>query len=919
MVRGSIGAGKLSGLALVAALAAAGLGSDAAGQQPAPATSMFPPVRTTTHRVGTFLMALRDDTQTLARLSPAAEPAFDFVPGGREAERQGDGYNHLGDINLRLRTPGAAWRDFGSAHARRPIRPLATAPGVLAAADISASLGSDLPLRVERRWLSQNGVPVLRFTLVNTASVPVEIGALGMPMVFDNIITDRSLEQAHAQASFVDPYIGRDAGYLQVTRLNGKGPALLVLPDGRTPLEAYRPLMSPRESPAGAVFTERSPRAQTSEGFYDWTVASRGFAEREWKDAGEQWNAPTSITLAPGATRSFGVRLVAAPAIRQIQTTLAAQGRPVAVGVPGYVVPTDVTASLFLRYAKPVAAIDVFPKDALTVTPAAPVNGWRRYAVRGTGWGQARVSVRYADGTVQTVSYFVTKPLETVMADLGRFTTTRQWFDDAHDPFHRAPAILSFDREADRIVSQEPRVWIAGMSDEGGAGSWVAAAMKQLDNPAPAEVDRLEQLIDKTVLGKLQVADGPHAGAVRKSIFYYDPKEFPGYYDPKVDWSSWTSWSKKDAGDLGRAYNYPHVAIGYWVLYRLARNHPGLVTHHDWRWYLEHARMTIVAMMRDAPYYTQFGIMEGNVFVDILDDLQREGMTDAATQVRALMKSRADHWATLPYPFGSEMAWDSTGQPEVYAWMRYFGYARQAAETRDVILGYDPAIPSWGYNGNARRYWDFLYGGKYPRIERQIHHYGSTNNALALFEAYRADPADQHLLRVAYGGFMGGITNIDQQGFGSAAFHSWPDRMRWDPYTGDYGMGFFAHAYAAATYLVRDPQFGWLSYGGNMTEAGGTITVAPKDGARSRLFVAPAGLWITLEAGKIAAARYVPATGAVTLLLDARAPMTPQARIFVETTTPNGRRYRVAGGMAERGGITVPLGAGPTAVRILPD
>src|SRR3546814_7075609 len=82
--------------------------------------------------------------------------------------------------------------------------------------------------------------------------------------------------------------------------------------------------------------------------------------------------------------------------------------------------------------------------------------------------------------------------------------------------------------------------------------------------------------------------------------------------------------------------------------------------------------------------------------------------------------------------------------------MRYFGFAPQADATREVILGYDPTIPSWAYNGNARRYWDFLYGGKYARIERQIHHYGSALNAVPLFDAFRSDPADLHLLRVAY-------------------------------------------------------------------------------------------------------------------------------------------------------------------------
>src|SRR3546814_6087490 len=69
------------------------------------------------------------------------------------------------------------------------------------------------------------------------------------------------------------------------------------------------------------------------------------------------------------------------------------------------------------------------------------------------------------------------------------------------------------------------------MSDEGGGGSWVAAAIKQLDNPDAAEVAKIERLVDETVVGNLQVADGPKAGAVKKSLFYYDPAKFPGAYD----------------------------------------------------------------------------------------------------------------------------------------------------------------------------------------------------------------------------------------------------------------------------------------------------------------------------------------------------------------------------------------------------
>lgn len=909
---------KLPLIALLLASVPAMIPAQAAFAEAQPAKKIFPPIAKTAFKTPTFDLALRTDTQTLAHLSPSGDAAFDYVPAAREAERAGDGYVHIGDIHIRLKSGDGAWQDYSSAHARKPIVKLVARGDVLAAADISASMGAGIPLRVERQWVNDDGVLALRFTLVNSSNAPVEIGALGMPMVFDNIILDRDLDQAHAQASFVDPYIGRDAGYLQVTRLNGQGPALLVLPEKNTPLEAYRPVLEARAAPKDDIFTDRSPRTQVSEGFYDWTVASKGFVNKEWAKAGPQWNDATSIILAPGQSRTIGLRFVTAPSIRAIEDTLVANKRPVAVGIPGYVVPTDQSASLYLKSASPVAKIESFPVGALTATPVESSAGSARYDLKASGWGQARLTVTYADGQAQTVSYYITKPLEQVMADIGHFTTTNQWFEGKDDPFHRSPAILSYDREENKILTQDGRVWVSGMSDEGGAGSWVAAAIKQLDNPNAEEVAKLERLVNETVIGHLQVAEGAQAGAVKKSLFYYDPKEFPDYYDPAINWKNWTAWSKKDSDDLGRSYNYPHVAIGHWVLYRLARDNQGLVKQHDWRFYLDWAYRTSVAMMRDAPYYAQFGQMEGDIFLDILKDLKREGLTAQATEMEQLMKGRADHWRTLKYPFGSEMAWDSTGQPEVYAWMRYFGYQPQADVTKEVILGYDPTIPSWGYNGNARRYWDFLYGGKVSRIERQIHHYGSALNAVPLFDAYRQNPDDLHLLRVAYGGMMGGITNIDQQGFGSAAFHSWPDMMKWDAISGDYGMGFYGHAIASATYAVKDKDLGWLGFGGKVTDDAGKVHIVPQDGARRRLFIAPAGLWITLEAGRIASADYDGMSGQVVLTLDPADPATSKARLLFETTTKDGKPYALGGATADRGGYAIPLSATTTRVTLTP-
>lgn len=860
------------------------------------------------HRTPTFVLKLRADTQTLASLSPLtssmADRDFDFLPSNLAKQRRGSGYAHLGDLTLRLRTAGGPWQDFSSYRLRAPIKPLATDGNELAAADISLTMATStsakLPLRVTRRWRADGRSLVLTFSLTNTSTAAVEIGGLGMPLVFDNILTGRTLEQAHSRASFSDPSIANDAGYVQVTRLNGHGPALLVLPEGRTPFEAWRPLLD-----------DATKRGHTFEGFHEWMVASRGYAEQEWAKAGEPWNPATTFTLEPGESRTIGLRFLTAPTIRSIESVLIAERRPVVVGIPGYVLPTDLEGSLFVAAPSQIKRFEISPAGALSLTADGAAQGWQRFNVRGQKWGRARLVIHYADGNSQTVSWFVTRPAVEVVRDLASFITKRQFFDEAADPFSRAPGILSFDRDSGRQITQDTRVWISGMSDEGGAGSWVAAMMKQLDNPDAGEVALLERVVTETIHGKLQVIDGKHAGGVKKSLFFHEPKSFPGYYDPASDWSTWTSWSKKASDSLERSFNYPHVAAGYWTLYRLARHTQGRVKTHDWRWYLEQAAVTSLAMTREAPYYSQFGQMEGEVFLEILRDLQREGMDTQARALEQAMKHRVDHWLTLPYPFGSEMPWDSTGQPEVYAWLRYFGQQEKAALTREVILAYDPLVPSWGYNGNARRYWDFLYGGKLQRVERQIHHYGSALNAVPLFDAFRAEPDDIHLLRVAYGGLMGTLTNVDEQGFGSAAFHSWPDEMRFDALTGDYGMGFFGHAYATASYLVNHPVFGWLGFGGNVTHRANVIRLEPRDSGRSRVFIAPASLWVTFAAGKIEAAEYSPADGSVVLTLAPADEHTREAHFQVEGSgarVPDSARL-------EHGWYTMPLQGASTSIR----
>ncbi|MCX6369603.1 MAG: DUF5695 domain-containing protein, partial [Armatimonadetes bacterium] len=305
---------------------------------------------------GLTLTVSKSENKPLGLVADAT--GFDFLPTDRLLTRLGDGFHHLGDVLVR-------------------------ASG---------------PVETKKEWLSERGHLVLRATVTNTGSSAVELGAVGFPVIFNNIISDRDLPQAHEKCVFFDPYIGQDAGYLRVTRLSGAGPALAVIPDGKTPFEAYQPL----REPIGP--------SQTFEGAYAWLAHSAAYAEKDWGKA-TPWNVPSKATLAPGESRTYGLRFVLSESIRGLEKAIAAAGQPVVIGVPGFIVPQKSDAKLIVNYSKPVKSMTVEPAGALSLTPAGKTPaGWATYAVKATGWGRARLTLTYADGLTQTVHYWLTKP-----------------------------------------------------------------------------------------------------------------------------------------------------------------------------------------------------------------------------------------------------------------------------------------------------------------------------------------------------------------------------------------------------------------------------------------------------------------------------------------------------------------------------
>jgi hypothetical protein len=103
-----------------------------------------------------------------------------------------------------------------------------------------------------------------------------------------------------------------------------------------------------------------------------------------------------------------------------------------------------------------------------------------------------------------------------------------------------------------------------------------------------------------------------------------------------------------------------------------------------------------------------------------------------------------------------------------------------------------------------------------------------------------------------------------------------------------------------------------------VTTAGTTVIVQVLDSLRKRVYVAPLGLYLTLDAGTFESVTVDTRTNAVRVTLAPASADTPRARLRVEQPfRPAGAgTYAAATGTLERGAYTIALGASPTRVEI---
>lgn len=148
----------------------------------------------------------------------------------------------LGDLQLRVKDDlAAAWTDLSTHWKREPVQQVpnsaygnAPSNGALLSTDVTASLHTNLPVKVTRSWASQGDWLSLSFNVSNTdLKRSLILGGVGIPIPINN----RWVHETRAESQKIwtgyltsDAAVSLDSGYVVTNRLNGQGPTLLTVP-----------------------------------------------------------------------------------------------------------------------------------------------------------------------------------------------------------------------------------------------------------------------------------------------------------------------------------------------------------------------------------------------------------------------------------------------------------------------------------------------------------------------------------------------------------------------------------------------------------------------------------------------------------------------------------------------------------------
>jgi hypothetical protein len=495
--------------------------------------------------------------------------------------------------------------------------------------------------------------------------------------------------------------------------------------------------------------------------------------------------------------------------------------------------------------------------------------------VRLGGYGRRALRVHLGD-TMSRITFFGIESPEDIYRKQSAFMATHQWETDPDDPCYHG--LLMWDitnrRRINRSFNPELPNWMAGGSDEIGLVSGLLLSEWNVHRPDEHQ---------------LHVLDGYCRDFIEQRL-----TEQPGYQVHRmVPWfEMFDPWTGRGVDDIWRAFNYVHVSNTFLNMYRIAKRYrdeyPWLQTPRYW---LERAYQYATAMFsywmfpdgEGGDHYANMG--ESIIATRLPEALKTEGMCEQAERLKGLIGKKAMYFAGKAYPYGSEMAYDSTAYEAVYGYGAAIDDEKVMHSSMRVALANRGRQPDWAlYMTDLRGCGDSGWNVSYMT---QLGAWTLYDWAL---ERRHYEPDLLHALESSYlAGFSifnsGGYLSADPDNVGASAWihvaqtgettgarigesdGSGSQRVckGFVPYSGESALGFFGALRSAAAFVMHDDAGNMLQGCGcaltNLTIANrgrqGYIT-RPMDGLRARFFDTVHDWAVILERDALTRIRYEP-------------------------------------------------------------
>lgn len=451
----------------------------------------------------------------------------------------------------------------------------------------------------------------------NTSGVPLEFQDFGFPLLMNSYWNGGDQTSIYEQNVSRHSFVAQDGSYIYWQRPNGLGPYLLMTAQDGTSLE-FKNKARYNEGP----YAENDPGW---EGVVEFYVHSKNIAV-ERRNRAAQYLPATSLTLAPGASKTYGFTFRWADDYTGLRDGIFRSGLADIVSMPGMVIPQDMRATLAVRAQGGISSVTGQSGRNIAITANGVRNGYNLYTITFATLGSNQVTVTYGAGRRAVLQYYSIGSIETLIDSHSTFLVTKQ---QAKTTRGYNGAFLQWSMATQKLVTWDDypgggwKVWMAGGSDDLGLAPAEFLSEKNLVKPVQSEITAVDYYLQNFILKYMQAKT---ENGVRTWQVY---RWYDGQDSTPFDQQVW------------RAYNYIHIANTYYNMYRLVRAYPGLTYQFSAAQYLDMCFQTLNAMFTKIPQPTPIGdaaktlgLMGESTYPEIIASLQLEGRAGQATQLR---------------------------------------------------------------------------------------------------------------------------------------------------------------------------------------------------------------------------------------------------------------------------------------------